>query len=147
MALAGDAVGGGRKRGPLDALEVGAGGAGGVVLARVVLEGIELGVAVAKAPDDLGVGGEDVPGLGEGVLGDLPVGADDLAHLGNLVALLVGEEGEVVGEVVEELLEGLAVGIGVDEDEASPAADGRLGEVLLFLLDVGEVPLAGDLLD
>jgi len=92
------------------------------------------------------VGGVDVERFAERLLGDLPVGLDDLRDVGLHVAVAQVPAVEVGGQLPDELLEGLSVRIGVDEDEPVPRPDLDFGQVEALIRHVRKVPLGGDVL-
>ena len=91
--------------------------------------------------------GVDVERLAERLLGDLPVGRDDLRHVRLHVAVAEVPAIEVGGELPDEVVERLGVRVGVDEHEAVPRADLDLGQREALGGDVREVPRGGDVLE
>jgi hypothetical protein len=104
-----------------------------------------LAVGVATELEDLRVRRDHVVALAERLHADLPVGRHLLHGVERLVPVLVVE---AVGEVLDELgrvrLERFAVGIEVDEHEALPGGDPRLGKARAIGLPahMTEIPLA-----
>src|SRR5581483_1080958 len=91
------------------------------------------------------MGGDDVEGLHEGLLRDLPVASQDLRDVSLLVAALQRPSRELAIELVtEELAQRLRIGVGIDEYEAAPRADFRFRQRPFGRLDMGEIPLAGN---
>ena len=86
------------------------------------------------------MGGVDVVRLTERFLGDLPIGVDDLGHMGLLVSLLQIPDREVVIEFTEKIRERLSVGVGVDEDKAGPGTNRYFREMELLGNRRGESP-------
>ena len=113
---------------------------------REVVPHIDLAVGVAQVIHDLGVGRVYVVRLAERFLRDLPVGVNDLGHVGLLIPPLEIPHLEVVVHLANEVGQWLGVRIGIDEHEASPHARLGLGEFELFGLDMREVPLRRDVL-
>jgi len=103
---------------------------------------VPVGVMTREIREDLRVGGVHVVRLAERLLGDLPVGLDDLGDVGFDVAVLEVPDLELLDRFPEVLRERSGVGVGVDEDEPRPRVDAARGqvEVVRTLVDVGEVP-------
>ena len=85
--------------------------------------------------------------LHERFLADLPVHWHDLGDVGCLVPIGERQLLEMGVEPFEEIGKRVRVRIRVDEDETLPGVDQRFGQVIVSSIDVGEVPLAGDLLE
>ena len=86
------------------------------------------------------MGGVDVEGLAERLLGDLPVGVDHLGHVGLGVAVGQVPHRELIHDLAEEVLQRLGVGVGIDHHEAGPGAHLALGQRELLVADLLEVP-------
>ncbi len=86
---------------------------------------------------------DDVIGLDERLDGDLPVAGDPSLDPRSHVTLFEGPALEMSRQLFEIVLERCAVGIEVDEHEAAPGRDLRLGQSESLVLDLGEVPAAG----
>jgi hypothetical protein len=90
---------------------------------------------------------DDVEGLHERLLGNLPV---HLEHLGDVhpgVPVLQRPPFEEGRQLAEEVLERLAVRVHVDEDEAAPGPGPHLGQPELLRPYLREVPGARDALE
>jgi len=86
-----------------------------------------------------------VVALHERLLARLPVHRHQLGDVRRLVPALERHECEVVGQVAQVIGERRGVAVGVDEHEAVPGADQGFGQPVIGHIDIGEVPLAGDL--
>ena len=86
----------------------------------------------------------DVVGLAECLLGDLPVGADDLGDVGFDTTVFKIPNLELFFNSAEEITERFAILVGVNEYESGPSVNCALGQTeILFLtfFNVREVPL------
>ena len=92
------------------------------------------------------VGRHHVVRLHERFLAGLPVDTHDLLDVSHLHPLLERVLGEVLVEPGEVFTQRCGVAIGIDEHEAVPRVDERLGERGVGGAHAREVPLAGDLL-
>ena len=114
---------------------------------RAVVPDVDLAVDVAEAAHDLRMRGVDMIGLAKRLLTDLPVAGHDLGDVSLLIESAQIPAFKLWGEVANELIERIAVAIRVDENEASPARDRQFGQVECLLIDLGEVPVSGNLLE
>ena len=86
----------------------------------------------------------DVVGLAECLLGDLPVGADDLGDVGFDTTVFKIPNLELFFNSAEEITERFAILVGVNEYESGPSVNCALGQTeILFLsfFNMGEIPL------
>ncbi len=90
--------------------------------------------------------GDDVEGLHERLLRDLPVAAQHLRDVHLFEPVLERPPVEVGAEIAEERVERLTLRVEVHEHEAAPCAHVDLGQVELVPIDMRKVPLGGDLL-
>ena len=89
----------------------------------------------------------DVVGLAECLLGDLPVGADDLGDMGFNASVFKIPNFKLFFDSTKEIAQRFTILIGINEHESGPCVNGTLGQTeILFLtfFNVREVPLRGN---
>ena len=109
-----------------------------------IAPGVVLGVLVADCGEYLRMGVDDVEGLHESLLAELPIAAHHLGHVRFNVALLWAPDGEMGRQVAHEVRQRLGFHVHVDEHPARPGLATHRRQREVAAVDLREIPLRGD---
>ena len=85
-----------------------------------------------------------VIGLDKRLHGQLPVAGHDFCDVSSLVTILKIKGGKVLGQVLEIRGQGLTFRVKVHKNKPTPGADLCLWQRHFPLVDMGKIPLLGD---
>ena len=107
-------------------------------------EDVVLGVGPAGQAQPLRVGGQHMVGLHEALHAHLPIAAQFLVHVQGDIAVAEVPGAEVLRQHLQVVRQRFRLGVQIDENEALPNIARHFGKAETVLLDMGEVPTAGD---